>query len=198
MVDSPVTRASLLVRIRDGRDTEAWQQFVQLYAPVVYGFARRRGLQDADAADLMQEVLRSVAMSADRLDYDPKRGTFRAWLFTVTRNKLYNLLNGQRKQVRGSGDSASHERLDEVAGRDGDFDVVWEKEYQTRVATLAMERVRGEFQESTWQAFLLTAVEGRGAREAGQQLSMSPGAVYVAKSRVLARLREEVQKLQDE
>src|SRR5690348_17125338 len=66
MIDSPETRASLLVRIRDGRDTEAWQQFIQLYAPLVYGFARRRGLQDADAADLMQEVLRSVAAAAGR------------------------------------------------------------------------------------------------------------------------------------
>src|SRR5206468_782748 len=102
MIESPVTRASLLVRIRDGRDTEAWQEFVRLYAPVIYGFARRRGLQDADAADLMQEVLRSVAAAADRLDYDPRRGTFRAWLFTVTRNKLYNLLDGQRRHVRGS------------------------------------------------------------------------------------------------
>src|SRR5437588_509207 len=81
----PVTRASLLVRIRDGRDRDAWRQFVRLYAPVVYGFARKRGLQDADAADLMQEVFRSVAAAAGRLDYDPARGTFRSWLYTVTR-----------------------------------------------------------------------------------------------------------------
>jgi RNA polymerase sigma-70 factor (ECF subfamily) len=188
----------LLVRIRDGRDTEAWQQFVQIYAPIVYGFARRRGLQDADAADLMQEVLRSVALAAERLDYDPKRGSFRGWLFTVTRNKLYNLLNGQRHQVRGSGDTGAQQRLDEQAGRDGDGEAVWEREYQTRLTALAMERIRGEFQEATWQAFLLTAVEGQPARTAGEALKMSPGAVYVAKSRVLARLREEIQKLQEE
>jgi RNA polymerase sigma-70 factor (ECF subfamily) len=198
MIESPDTRASLLVRIRDGGDTEAWQEFVQRYAPVVYGFARRRGLQDADAADLMQEVLRSVAAAADRLEYDPKRGTFRSWLFTVTRNKLYNMLDGQRRQVRGTGDSAAQQRLDEQPGRDGDGEDVWEKEYQTHLTALAMQRVRGEFHDSTWQAFLLTAVDGKGAREAGKSLKMSPGAVYVAKSRVLSRLREEVQKLQDE
>jgi RNA polymerase sigma-70 factor (ECF subfamily) len=198
MIESPDTRASLLVRIRDGRDTDAWQQFIRLYAPVVYGFARRRGLQDADAADLMQEVLRSVAAAAGRLDYDPTRGTFRSWLFTVTRNKLYNLLDGQRRHVRGTGDSAAHERLDEQASRDGDGEVTWEREYQTHLAGLAMERVRGEFQETTWKAFQLTALEGKAARAAGSALGMSPGAVYVAKSRVLARLREEIQKLQEE
>ncbi len=161
MIESPDTRASLLVRIRDGRDTDAWQQFIKLYAPLVYGFARRRGLQDADAADLMQEVLRSVATAAERLDYDPKRGTFRAWLFTVTRSKLYNLLDGQRRHVRGTGDSAALQRLDEQVSREGDGEAVWEKEYQTRLAAVAMERVRGEFHDATWQAFLLTAVEAK-------------------------------------
>jgi RNA polymerase sigma-70 factor (ECF subfamily) len=198
MIESQDTRASLLVRIRDGRDTEAWQQFIKTYAPIVYGFARRRGLQDADAADLMQEVLRSVAAAAERLDYDPKRGTFRSWLFTVTRNKLYTWLDGQRHQVHGSGDTGAQQRLDEQASRDGDGEAVWDREYQTRLTALAMERVRGEFHDATWQAFVLTAVEGKAARTAGEALKMSPGAVYVAKSRVLARLREEIQKLQDE
>ena len=77
MEDSPVTRASLLLRIRDGQDKEAWRQFVEIYAPLIYGFARKRGLQDADAADLMQDVLRSIASAVGRLDYDPRRGSFR-------------------------------------------------------------------------------------------------------------------------
>lgn len=198
MIEPPITRASLLVRIRDGQDAGAWQEFVRIYAPVVYGFARRRGLQDADAADLMQEVLRSVAAAAGRLEYDPKRGTFRAWLFTVTRNKLYNLLDGQRRHVRGSGDSAVQQRLNDHSAGDGDAEAQWEREYQKRLAALAMERVRGEFHDSTWQAFVSTAVEGKAARETGAALQLSAGAVYVAKSRVLARLREEIQKLQEE
>src|SRR5271156_4756474 len=105
MEDSPATRASLLVRIRDPEDTAAWQEFFRVYASLVYGFARKRGLQDADAADLMQEVMRSVAVAARRLEYDPRRGTFRGWLYTVTRNKIYSFLNGQRRQARGTGDS---------------------------------------------------------------------------------------------
>src|SRR5947207_11303289 len=113
MVEAPLTRASLLVRIRDGRDQEAWQQFVRLYAPVIYGFARNRGLQDADAADLMQEVLRSVSGAAQRLEYDPARGSFRGWLFTVTRNKVFSFLDSRSRRVQGSGDSRVQQRLEQ-------------------------------------------------------------------------------------
>ena len=198
MTDSPATRASLLVRLKDGRDQEAWREFMQVYAPVVYGFARKRGLQDADAADVMQEVLRSVAAAAGRLEYDPKRGTFRGWLFTVTRNKLYNHLDGRRRHPRGSGDSGMQERLEEQAAPAEDGTDEWDRAYERRLSALAMERVRGEFQESTWRAFWLTAVDGKSAKEAGAAVSLSAGAVYVAKSRVLARLRLEVARMQEE
>src|SRR5580765_2437756 len=109
MAEPPLTRATLLARLRDGTNAEAWREFLHLYGPVVYGFARNRGLQDADAADLMQEVLRSVARNASRMVYDPARGTFRGWLYTVTRNKIYNFLSAQRHRPRGSGDPDAHE-----------------------------------------------------------------------------------------
>src|SRR5436189_2441787 len=115
MYDSPATRASLLVRLRDGADTGAWQEFVHLYGPVIYGFARKRGLQDADAADLMQEVLRSVSSAMHRLEYDPVRGAFRGWLFTVTRNKIFNFLEGRAHRVQGSGDSRVQQKLEQHA-----------------------------------------------------------------------------------
>jgi RNA polymerase sigma-70 factor (ECF subfamily) len=198
MEQSPATRASLLVRLRDPHDAEAWGQFVQLYAPVVYGFARKRGLQDADAADLMQEVFRSVAGAAERLDYDPKRGSFRGWLYTVTRNKIYTFLDSQRRQVRGSGDSGAQTLLEEQAGREDGSAGLWDQEYERGAFAWAAERVRGEFHDATWRAFWLTAVEGQGAREVGRQLGLSPGAVYVAKSRVIARLREEIRELEVE
>src|SRR5947209_958507 len=90
MAEFPYTRASLLLRLRDPRDEAAWAEFIQLYAPLVYGFARRQGLQDADAADLSQDVLSAVAGAVGRLEYDPGRGAFRNWLFTVVRRKLLN------------------------------------------------------------------------------------------------------------
>ena len=198
MAEPPPTRVTLLARLKDGADGEAWREFVHLYGPVVYGFARKRGLQDADAADLMQEVLRSVARNAGRMEYDPKRGTFRGWLYTVTRNKVYNFLSGQRNRPRAVGDSGAQERLDAVPDREVERDDDWDIEYQRRLSSKAMDAVKHEFQPNTWKAFWGTAVEGRGAQEVGAELKMTPGAVYVAKSRVLARLRDEVQRLQAE
>lgn len=199
MAEPPPTRVTLLARLKDGGDVVAWGEFVKLYGPVVYGFARKRGLQDADAADLMQEVLRSVARTADKMVYDPNRGTFRGWLYTVTRNKIYNFLSSQRNKPRGVGDTASHERLESLPDRDSQQpDADWDIEYQRRLSAKAMERVKHEFHANTWQAFWGTAVEGRPAGEVASELTMTPGAVYVAKSRVLARLRDEVQRLQAE
>jgi RNA polymerase sigma-70 factor (ECF subfamily) len=199
MLDAPPTSASLLVRIRDGRDHEAWRQFVELYAPVVYGFARKRGLQDADAADVMQDVMRSVAGAAARLNYDPSRGSFRGWLYTVARNKIFNFLDAARHRLgRGSGDSGVREKLEAQPEPETGLAASWEEEYERTLADVAMRRVQKEVQPATWQAFWQTAVEGRSAREAGEALGMSAGAVYVARSRVLARLKEEVQRLRED
>jgi RNA polymerase sigma-70 factor (ECF subfamily) len=153
-------------------------------------------LQDADAADLMQDVLRSVAGNVGRLDYDPARGRFRNWLFTITRNKLYTFLDAQRRRVRATGDDEMRDRLSDVeAPNDGESD--WDKEYERQQFAVAADQVRGEFTSSTWKAFWGTAVDGRKPQEVGAQLGLSPGAVYVAKSRVLARLREKVKELDD-
>src|SRR5262245_53352875 len=105
MADIPPTRVSLLVRLRDPRDAAAWARFVELYGPVVYGYARKRGLQDADAADLSQEVLRAVAGAVGRLEYDPAKGAFRNWLFTVVRRKLSSWREAQQRRARGAGDT---------------------------------------------------------------------------------------------
>ena len=190
--DSPLTRASLLVQLRDGANHDAWQEFMKLYGPVVYGFARKRGLQDADAADLMQDVMRSVSTAIGRLDYDRSQGTFRGWLFTITRNKVFSFLSARRIRPQGSGDTTTN-RLLAAQPDTSDGADVWEMEYQRRLASLAMDRVKSEFQDTTWRAFWLTAVEGVAATEVSKQVGISPGAIYVAKSRVLARLKEEVE-----
>jgi RNA polymerase sigma-70 factor (ECF subfamily) len=197
--DSPPTRASLLVQLRDGANHAAWQEFIKVYGPVVYGFARKRGLQDADAADLMQDVMRSVSVAIGRLDYDRNQGTFRGWLFTITRNKVFNFLSARRIRPQGSGDTTTNRLLAEHPD-ENDGSEAWEMEYQRRLAALAMERVKGEFQENTWRAFWLTAVEGLAVPDVSSQVGLSAGAIYVAKSRVLARLKEEVEsmRLQEE
>jgi DNA-directed RNA polymerase specialized sigma24 family protein len=95
MADSSQTCLSLLVRLRDSQDNPAWTEFVEVYAPVLHGFACKQKLQDVDAADRTQEVLRAAARAIERLDYDPERGSFRGWLFTNVRNKLRNFLTGR-------------------------------------------------------------------------------------------------------
>src|SRR4051794_33175887 len=114
MDETPSTRVSLLVRLRDPRDERSWSEFVEIYTPLVYELARRRGLQDADAADLTQDVFRAVAAAIGRFDPDPARGAFRAWLFRIARNLTINALAARRRQVRGSGDTEVVRRLDEL------------------------------------------------------------------------------------
>ena len=157
--------------------------------------SRKRGLQDADAADLMQDVMRSVSSAIGRLDYDRNQGTFRGWLFTITRNKIFNFLSARRLRPQGSGDSTTNRLLDSQPDSSDGSDT-WEMEYQRRLAALAMDRVKSEFQDNTWRAFWLTAVEGVAAADAASKVGISPGAIYVAKSRVLARLKQEVKSIE--
>jgi RNA polymerase sigma-70 factor (ECF subfamily) len=198
MSKTPPTRLSLLVRLRDARDDRAWAQFVELYAPLVYGFARKHGLQDADAADLTQDVLQAVSGGIRRLDYDPHRGSFRGWLFTVVRNKLRNFIAAQKRPGRGTGDSNAQQLLQELPAREDDQTAWWDQEYERRVFTWAAEQVRGVFQDSTWQAFWQTAVEGKTGPEVARGLGLSVAAVYLAKGRVMARLKELIRETLDE
>jgi RNA polymerase sigma-70 factor (ECF subfamily) len=170
---------------------------VEIYAPVVYEMARRRGLQDADAADLTQEVLRSVSGAIGRFHYDQRRGSFRGWLFTVTRNALTTFFETQRRVPRGSGDSSVQAWLEQQPGPDEES-AVWDREYDRRLLAYATEQIRVLFEEVTWQAFWQTAVEGKGAKEVAKALGMTVGAVYIAKSRVLSRIKDQVGQLRDE
>jgi RNA polymerase sigma factor (sigma-70 family) len=197
MSGSPVTRASLLLRIRDSRDEQAWRQFVEIYAPLVDHYGRKCGLQAADAADLAQEVLQVVARVVNRFEYDPRRGSFRGWLFTVTRNKLRKLLARDRRAARGTGDSNVRELIEQQPGADGE-EAEWNQEYQRRLFSWAAGQIRDNFRDSTWRAFWETAVEDRPARLVAEELGMTVGAVYIARSRVLARLRQIVRQVEDE
>ena len=196
MADAPTTRPSLLVRLKDSRDAEAWRQFVELYGPIIYRFGRRHRLQDADAADLTQEVLRGVSGGVGRFDYDPRLGSFRGWLFTLARRKLADLLARRRRQVQATGSDATQAHLEEQPERDSAD--VWNQEHERQIFAWAAEQVRGQFTETTWRAFWATAVEDRDAAGVAAKLGLSIGAVYVAKSRVQARLREQVRQVADD
>jgi RNA polymerase sigma-70 factor (ECF subfamily) len=196
MAEIPPTRASLLFRLRDPQDGEAWREFVELYAPLVYGYVRKQGLQDADAADLCQDVLGAVAGAVGRLDYDPRHGAFRNWLFTIVRNRLSNWQRARARRVQASGDSTTHQLLEQCPAP-GDMETAWEAEWEARLIGWACEQARHQVEESTWQAFWRTAVEGQSVQAVADELGLSTASVYHARTRVLARLKELVRSAQE-
>src|SRR3954468_16828567 len=141
MDETPATGPSLLVRIRDPPARRAWGEFLEIYTPLVYQLARRKGFQDADAADLAQEVFRAVAAAIDRWDPDPSRGSFRGWLFRIARNLMINALAGQGRQPRGTGDTEANRLLGERAAPSEEDSALFEAEYMRRVFAWAVQRL---------------------------------------------------------
>ena len=195
MSQSPPTRPSLLVRLRDSSDHDAWKQFVEIYTPLVYAYGRRRGLQDADASDLAQDVMQIISRRADAFNYDTDRGTFRGWLFTVTLNRLRDLAKKAGRREQGSGKSAVHQVLNELPANEAED--LWNKEHQWRLFQWAAERAKPGFRETSWNAFWQNAVEQKPAKEVAEALSISVGAVHIAKSRALAKIREIVDEVEN-
>ena len=193
---SPETQSSLLARVRDPHDERSWNEFSRVYQPLVYRLARRVGLQDADAQEVTQEVLVSVAKSIDRWKPTGGVGSFRAWLRRVARNAAINFVARQRRHPRGSGDTGLHRQLDELPSTASEAEV-FDQEYRRLVFRHAAEQIRHEFRDKTWQAFWRTCVDGQTVKQTADQLRMTAGAVYVSRSRIIARLKQEVQKYEE-
>jgi RNA polymerase sigma-70 factor (ECF subfamily) len=183
------TSASLLDRLRQPEQTAAWERFVELYTPLLYDWARRMGLQETDAADLVQEVFALLLQKLPGFTYD-RHGSFRGWLRKVTLNKWREL---QRRRPLPAIDGAAL-----AAQADpGTADTFWEAEYRQHLVGRVLELIRAEFQPATWQAFWECVVAGRPAADVARQHGLSLNAVYLAKSRVLRRLRRELDGLMD-
>jgi len=195
MPSLPETRASLILRLPDAADALAWDEFTAVYAPLVYRLARRRGLQPADADDLVQEVLTAVTRSVDGWLANSGRGPFRAWLLTIARNLTVNHLTRAKTRPLGTGDSDMARNLAQQAFNgqsDSEFDI----EYRREVFRWAAEHVRSAVTEKTWDAFWRSSVDQQPVEAVAKQLGMSVGSVYIAKSRVMNRLREIVHRLE--
>jgi RNA polymerase sigma-70 factor (ECF subfamily) len=187
-VETPV---SLLERLRQPSASDAWERFVTLYTPLIYSWARRAGLQAQDAADLVQEVLLTLVRALPGFTYDRHR-SFRRWLRTVTLNKWRDL----RRRRGGRPLPGDEGALAEAAAPD-DPDAFWEAEYRREVVARALRVMQADFQPATWRACWEHVVAGRPAPEVAAELGLTPGAVYAAKVRVLARLRDELSGLLD-
>src|SRR5262245_2246128 len=192
MSASPETRATLLIRLKDQADHEAWSEFTEIYRPVIYRLACRRGMQPADADDLVQQVLTAVARVIDRWAADPERARFRTWLNRVATNAIINALSRSRPD-RGSGDTGLHDLLHARPAENGTESEFIRIEQRREIFRWAARQIRTEFHPATWDAFWMTAVEGRDVDQVTGELRRSRGSVYAARSRVMRRLREKVQ-----
>lgn len=183
----PNTRASLLLRLRQRADHAAWTEFLSVYGPAVFGYFRRRGLQEADAVDLTQDVFRAVTVAMERFEYQPARGKFRSWLFTVVSRELLKFRRAGRRAP-----SAEPFDPDQHPDDAPDAEAVWEESVRRQLFERALEAVRGQVSDATFRAFTLTAIDGLSGEDAAAQLGISRAAVYLARGRVLARLREAI------
>jgi RNA polymerase sigma-70 factor (ECF subfamily) len=190
------TRPSLLLRVRDPRDAEAWQTFVDVYGRLVYRHCRCRGLGHEDAENVTQEVFAQVSQSIRRFDYQPEVGCFRGWLGTMTRNEINRFLKKNARVVHGSGGGEDEHGLDSAAARGED--TAWAEEFNAHLLATALARSRPHFEDQTWRAFELVWLENRPALEVARELGVPIDRVYVAKSRVLERLQQEVRDLAED
>jgi RNA polymerase sigma-70 factor (ECF subfamily) len=183
------TSASLLERLRLPAERDAWNRFVDLYTALLYYWAQRLGLQESDAADLVQEVFAVLLRKLPEFDYKRDK-SFRSWLRVV----LINKWREHQRQAAGRPDARGS--LGDVVGPEPSEEL-WEAEYRRYVAGRALRLMQSEFQPNTWRACWEVVVQGRPAAEVAAELGMSVGAVRVAKFRVLRRLRQELEGLLD-
>lgn len=193
----PDTRASLILRLQNADDVAAWDEFAELYGPVVFRTARARGFQVADAENVVQEVLLAVAQSISQWLERDDRGSFRRWLLSLARNHAVNMLTQRATRSLGEDGLAGELALNELPVADRISSLI-DLEYERAVFQWAAQRVQQTVAEHTWQAFWLTHVKGCSIEEAAQKLMTRPGTIYFGRSRVMARIQKLVKQYEDE
>lgn len=194
MTEFPETRGTLLVAVKTPQDRVAWEEFVLIYRPVIYRMARGWGMQDADAQDVTQNILMRIAGAIERYEQQP--GTkFRHWLRRIARNAIFSA-NSQKPKDAAAGGTLANDLLAEEADITFEFDQKIEREYEREQFLRAASIVRSDVHPETWQAFELTVIEGLSCDEAANSIGKSVGTVYAARSRIMKRLREQIERNQ--
>jgi RNA polymerase sigma-70 factor (ECF subfamily) len=194
VTQSPETRETLLRRLPDAADAEAWDVFVEIYEPLLFRLARSRGMQPADAEDFVQEVFTAVTRNIERWVADADRGPFRAWLFRIASNLAINFLTRHKHGRLGTGDSQVARLLAEQPAASADSSLFL-NEYRRELFRWAAERVREQVSQRQWLAFWRTSVEDRPIDDVARELGVSVGSVYIARCRITKRIRELIREL---
>lgn len=193
----PDTRSSLLLRVKNkASDEQAWQEFAELYQPVIIRMAKAKGMQEADAQDLAQQVLVSVHQAILRWEPRSTETRFRNWLSKITRNAILKALT-RSPQDAAVGGSEVREQLAELASADPKLAQLLEEEVQREIYHRAAEIVQQEVNQRSWQAFQWTTLDEMPIEEAAERLKQTVGSVYAMRSRVMRRLRDVVQSLRE-
>jgi RNA polymerase sigma-70 factor (ECF subfamily) len=190
------TPISLLERLRLSADAASWQRLVALYTPLIAGWLRRQDVQAADLDDLTQEVLGTLVRELPNFRHDLRRGAFRRWLRTICINRLRAFWRSRRPCPVG-GDPGREHLLEQLEDPESDPSRLWDEEHDRHVARRLLELIEPEFEPATWRAFRMLVLEARPTREVAAALGLSANAVRIAKSRVLARFRQEIDGLID-
>jgi RNA polymerase sigma-70 factor (ECF subfamily) len=190
------TRQSLLLRAQSG-ETDAWKDLTDLYRPLILGWLNRQGVPARDLDDLSQEVLLSVVKQLPSFQHSGQRGAFRTWLRTIVCRRTADYWRAQGADTQAQGGSGATAALQQLADPVSELNRQWDEEHDRYVVHCLLDRVEEEFEPITLQAFRRLALDGISGAEAAQELGLSVAAVYVAKSRVLARMRQEAEGLID-
>lgn len=185
-----VTNTILLNGLRDAGNKSVWSQFVGRYQPMIVKYARRFGLSDADAQDAAQQALIAFCGAYQDGKYDRDKGRLRVWLFGIARNQIRNLIKkGKRREVQIVNDSSQTDFFVQQTD-DETLERVWEEEWRDAVLRQCLEEVTREFDPKTVKAFELFAWKGKSAKQVAEMLELTPNAVFIAKHRVMKRIRE--------
>jgi RNA polymerase sigma-70 factor (ECF subfamily) len=191
------TSASFLDRLRQQPDEASWKRLVDLYTPLLRSWLRRNRVPSADVEDLVQDVLQVLVRELPRFHYDPERGSFRGWLRTITINRLRMFWRAQKTQPLAGGDSALERKVAELEDPHSALSQLWDREHDRHVTQRLLELIEPEFEQATWHAFRRLVLDGVKPAAVAAELGVSLNTVYLAKYRVLHRLRREIQGLTD-
>jgi RNA polymerase sigma-70 factor (ECF subfamily) len=191
------TSVSLLDRLRLAPSESLWKRLVDLYTPLIQDWLRRQGVQQSDADDLVQEVLTVLMRELPRFQHNGRPGAFRSWLRVVSVHRLRDFWRSRRLRPAAGGGSDFAELIEQMEDPDSGLSRIWDQEHDRHVARRALELIQSDFAPSTWRAFHSVVIEGRKEAAVAAELGISTNAVFIAKSRVLARLRQEIKGLVD-